>query len=104
MIGRALRGAQALRRSAVTEHGVLRGHARQAGSLGLHAVVVLDAAATELVDESVRNDPGVYPPPEVLANLAPDLTDTEETTRLTISQFRWPNRSSTSVGPVARAR
>jgi putrescine transport system substrate-binding protein len=41
-----------------------------------------NAAATELVDEGVRNDPGVYPPPEVLANLAPDLTDTEETTRL----------------------
>jgi putrescine transport system substrate-binding protein len=41
-----------------------------------------NAAATELVDEEVRNDPGVYPPPEVLAKLAPDLTDTEETTRL----------------------
>ena len=41
-----------------------------------------NTAATELVDEGVRTDPGVYPPPEVLANLAPDLTDTEETTRL----------------------
>jgi putrescine transport system substrate-binding protein len=41
-----------------------------------------NAAATELVDEEVRNDPGVYPPPEVLAKLAPDLTDTEETTRI----------------------
>ncbi len=39
-------------------------------------------AATELVDESVRNDPGVYPPPEIMATLAPDLTDTEETTRI----------------------
>lgn len=41
-----------------------------------------NAGATELVDEGVRNDPGVYPPPEVLANLAPDLTDSEETTRV----------------------
>jgi len=39
-------------------------------------------AATELVDERVRNDPGVYPPPEIMATLAPDLSDTEETTRL----------------------
>jgi putrescine transport system substrate-binding protein len=39
-------------------------------------------AATEMVDESVRNDPGVYPPPEIMATLAPDLTDTEETTRI----------------------
>jgi putrescine transport system substrate-binding protein len=38
--------------------------------------------ATELVDEAVRNDPGVYPPPEVRAKLAPDLADTEETTRI----------------------
>jgi putrescine transport system substrate-binding protein len=41
-----------------------------------------NAKATELVDEDVRNDPGVYPPPEVRAKLAPDLTDTEETTRI----------------------
>jgi putrescine transport system substrate-binding protein len=41
-----------------------------------------NAKATELVDENVRNDPGVYPPPEVRAKLAPDLTDSEETTRL----------------------
>ncbi len=39
-------------------------------------------AATELVDESVRNDPGVYPPPEIMATLAPDLTDTADTTRI----------------------
>lgn len=39
-------------------------------------------AATELVDESVRNDPGVYPPPEIMATLAPDLTDTPDTTRI----------------------
>jgi|HigsolmetaAR201D_1030396.scaffolds.fasta_scaffold03274_7 putrescine transport system substrate-binding protein len=41
-----------------------------------------NAKATELVDEEVRNDPGVYPPPEVRAKLAPDLTDSEETTRI----------------------
>jgi putrescine transport system substrate-binding protein len=41
-----------------------------------------NAKATELVDEAVRNDPGVYPPPEVRAKLAPDLTDSEETTRI----------------------
>lgn len=41
-----------------------------------------NAKATELVDEGVRNDQGVYPPAEVRAKLAPDLTDTEETTRL----------------------
>lgn len=39
-------------------------------------------AADALVDESVRSDPGVYPPPEVKAKLAPDMSDTEETTRL----------------------
>jgi putrescine transport system substrate-binding protein len=41
-----------------------------------------NAAATELVDPEVRNDPGVYPPPEVRAKLTPDLADTEETTRI----------------------
>jgi len=41
-----------------------------------------NAAALQYVDEEVKNDPGVYPPPEVRAKLAPDLTDTEETTRL----------------------
>ncbi|MET0985189.1 MAG: polyamine ABC transporter substrate-binding protein [Steroidobacteraceae bacterium] len=41
-----------------------------------------NAAADQLVDASVRSDPGVYPPPEVKAKLAPDMTDTEETTRL----------------------
>ena len=30
----------------------------------------------------MKDDPGVYPPPEVRAKLSPDLTDTEETTRL----------------------
>jgi putrescine transport system substrate-binding protein len=41
-----------------------------------------NAAATPLVDESVRNDPGVYPPPEVKAKLFPDLSETQEFTRL----------------------
>jgi putrescine transport system substrate-binding protein len=41
-----------------------------------------NAMATELVDDAVKNDPGVYPPPQILATLAPDLTDTEETTRV----------------------
>jgi putrescine transport system substrate-binding protein len=41
-----------------------------------------NAAATPLVDESVRNDPGVYPPPEVKAKLFPDLAETQEFTRL----------------------
>lgn len=39
-------------------------------------------AATELLDEELRNDPAVYPPPEIMAVLAPDLADTEETTRI----------------------
>jgi putrescine transport system substrate-binding protein len=41
-----------------------------------------NAAATPLVDESVRSDPGVYPPPEVKAKLFPDLAETQEFTRL----------------------
>jgi putrescine transport system substrate-binding protein len=41
-----------------------------------------NSAATPLVDESVRSDPGVYPPPEVKAKLFPDLAESEEFTRL----------------------
>jgi putrescine transport system substrate-binding protein len=41
-----------------------------------------NAASLSLVDESVRNDPGVYPPPEVKAKLFPDLAESEEFTRL----------------------
>ena len=41
-----------------------------------------NAAAVPLVNESVRNDPGVYPPPEVKAKLFPDLAESEEYTRL----------------------
>jgi putrescine transport system substrate-binding protein len=40
------------------------------------------AASLPFVDESVRNDPGVYPPPEVKAKLFPDLAETQEFTRL----------------------
>ena len=41
-----------------------------------------NAASLALVDEAVRNDPGVYPPPEVKAKLFPDLAETDEFTRL----------------------
>jgi putrescine transport system substrate-binding protein len=41
-----------------------------------------NAAADKFVNASVKMDPGVYPPPEVMAKLAPDMADTEETTRL----------------------
>jgi putrescine transport system substrate-binding protein len=41
-----------------------------------------NAASIALVDEAVRNDPGVYPPPEVKAKLFPDLAESEEFTRL----------------------
>jgi putrescine transport system substrate-binding protein len=41
-----------------------------------------NAASLPMVDESVRNDPGVYPPAEVKAKLFPDLAESEEFTRL----------------------
>ena len=41
-----------------------------------------NAASLPMVDESVRNDPGVYPSPEVKGKLFPDLAETEEFTRL----------------------
>ncbi len=41
-----------------------------------------NAASVPLVNEDVRNDPGVYPPPEVKAKLFPDLSETDEFTRL----------------------
>jgi len=41
-----------------------------------------NAASIALVNEDVRNDPGVYPPPEVKAKLFPDLSETDEYTRL----------------------
>jgi putrescine transport system substrate-binding protein len=40
-----------------------------------------NAAATQLVDKAVLEDPGVYPPQEVKVKLVPDLADTEEGTR-----------------------
>jgi putrescine transport system substrate-binding protein len=41
-----------------------------------------NAASLSMVDEAVRNDPGVYPPAEVKAKLFPDLAESEEFTRL----------------------
>ncbi len=41
-----------------------------------------NAASIPLVNEDVRNDPGVYPPPEIKAKLFPDLSETDEFTRL----------------------
>jgi putrescine transport system substrate-binding protein len=38
--------------------------------------------ATPLVAESVRNEPGVYPPPEVKARLVASIADSEESLRL----------------------
>jgi len=37
---------------------------------------------TAAISEALRNDPGVYPPPEVLAKLAPEPTRTPEFTRV----------------------
>jgi len=41
-----------------------------------------NAQATQYVDKTVLEDPGVYPSAEVKAKLVPDLADTEETTRI----------------------
>jgi putrescine transport system substrate-binding protein len=41
-----------------------------------------NAASYQLVKEDVRNDPSIYPPPEVKAKLVPDLAETPEFTRL----------------------
>jgi putrescine transport system substrate-binding protein len=41
-----------------------------------------NAASFNLIDEKVRNDPGVYPSTEVKARLFPDLAETPEFTRL----------------------
>jgi putrescine transport system substrate-binding protein len=46
---------------------------------------------TDAIDAGVRNDPGVYPPPEVLAKLHPEPTRTLEYTRMltrTWTRFR----------------
>ena len=50
-----------------------------------------NSASLPLVDDGVKNDPGVYPPPEVKAKLFPDLSETQEFTRLlnrTWTRFR----------------
>jgi len=41
-----------------------------------------NAASLPLVDEAVRSDPGVYPSAEVKAKLFPDLSSSDEFTRL----------------------
>jgi putrescine transport system substrate-binding protein len=41
-----------------------------------------NAASLPMVDEAVRNDPGVYPPAEVKAKLFPDLAAPDDFTRL----------------------
>jgi putrescine transport system substrate-binding protein len=40
------------------------------------------AASLDLIDEGVKDDPGIYPSPEVKAKLFPDLAESEEFTRL----------------------
>ena len=39
-------------------------------------------ASLALINDEVRNDPGIFPPAEVKAKLFPDLAETEEFTRL----------------------
>ena len=41
-----------------------------------------NAASFTLINEAVRNDPGVFPSAEVKAKLFPDLAETPEFTRL----------------------
>jgi putrescine transport system substrate-binding protein len=41
-----------------------------------------NAAATSLVDEELRSDPGIYPTPEVKARLQPNLSKSADFTRL----------------------
>ncbi|HQR78033.1 MAG TPA: polyamine ABC transporter substrate-binding protein [Burkholderiaceae bacterium] len=40
-----------------------------------------NAASVEFLDPAVHNDPGVYPPPEVMAKLFPNLARSQEFTR-----------------------
>ncbi len=40
-----------------------------------------NAASVPLLDSAVRDDPGVYPPPETMAKLFPNLAHTQEFTR-----------------------
>ena len=41
-----------------------------------------NAAATQFVSDEVKNDPSIYPPPEVKANLFPNVVNTPEYDRL----------------------
>jgi len=41
-----------------------------------------NSASFDLIDEGVRNDPGLYPSPEVKAKLVPDLAESAQFTRL----------------------
>ena len=41
-----------------------------------------NAAATQYVKDSMRNDPGIYPLPEVKAKLFPNLAESEDFARL----------------------
>jgi len=41
-----------------------------------------NAAATPLIEEELRNDPGIYPTPEVKERLQPNLAKSAEYTRL----------------------
>jgi putrescine transport system substrate-binding protein len=41
-----------------------------------------NAASLQFINDSVKNDPGIYPTPEVKAKLFPDLAETEEFTRM----------------------
>ena len=60
-------------------HDEARGRRRE---LELRQLRDRQCASVALVNEDVRNDPGVYPPPEVKAKLFPDLSETDEYTRL----------------------
>jgi putrescine transport system substrate-binding protein len=41
-----------------------------------------NAASWEKISADVRNDPAVFPPPDVMAKLQPDLAESPEFTRL----------------------
>jgi putrescine transport system substrate-binding protein len=41
-----------------------------------------NAASFELINESVRNDPAIYPPPDIRSKLFPDLAESEQFSRL----------------------
>jgi putrescine transport system substrate-binding protein len=41
-----------------------------------------NAASFELINQSVRNDPAIYPPPEIRSKLSPDLAESEQFSRL----------------------